>query len=120
MVQNDTTMEDRVGWRKEHSSAWIPARKQVHPSEGGDLREEPPGRSGCWGLLTGTSCWTSRPGQSEDMFDWGDTLDRYENRVLDLMLEDLGIVFHTAPCAPGEHNAFQSVGEGLELELEWV
>lgn len=119
MVQNDTTAEDRVHWQKEHSSAWIPAKNKVHPSGKEETCVKSTSQVRVLGMAYGHELLDLQTrGRVRDMFGTGDTLDRYENRVLDLMLEDLGIVYSSF-VHQGSMMLLQSVGRGRVGAGDW-
>jgi len=119
MVQDNTTMEERVGWQKEHSSAWIPARNKLHPSGREETCVKSTAQVRVLGIAYGHELLDQHTkNMVRDVFGTGDTLDRYENRVLDAMLEDLGIVYSTF-VHQGSMMLLQSVGRGRVGAGEW-
>jgi len=120
MVQDDTTKEERVGWQKDHSSAWIPAGSKVHGSGQEETCVKSTAQVRVLGIAYGHELLDDRTRASvRDMFGTGDTLDRYENRVLDAMLEDLGIVYSTF-VHQGSMMLLQSMGGGKVGAGDWT
>jgi len=119
LVQDSTTMEERMGWQRENSSAWIPSNNKVHPSG----REETCVKSATQVRVLGVAYGHELLDHQtrtmvRNLFGTGDTLDRHENKVLDIMLEDLGIVYTTL-VHQGSMMLLQSVGRGNVSAGDW-
>jgi len=101
IVDDDTPQQERVSWQREHSSAWIPPNNRVHPSG----REE--------------TCVKS-PSQVRILETCLALVIRLidENRILDMMLEDLGIVYSTL-VHQGSMMLLQASGRNRAEAEEW-
>jgi len=92
-----TEMNDpfRTSWQSEFSSAWVP------PTPGmGSGKEETCVKSSAQVRILGIAYGHElldpvTQSRVRDLFGTGDSLDRGENHVLDVMLEELGIVYST-------------------------
>lgn len=92
-----TEMADplRTTWQSEYSSAWVP------PTPGmGSGKEETCVKSSAQVRILGIAYGHElldpvTQSRVRDLFGTGDSLDRGENHVLDLMVEELGIVYST-------------------------
>jgi len=119
IVQDTTTAEERLGWQKDNSSAWIPPNSKVHGSGKEETCVKSTAQVRVLGIAYGHELLDPQTRASvRDMFGTGDTLDRYENRVLDAMLEDLGIVYSTF-VHQGSMMMLQSMGRGRVGAGEW-
>ena len=91
----------RCEWRQEFSSAWLPAgRNHTLPSSSGPVREETCVKSSSQvrilGIAYGHELLDFHTQSSlKNAFGTGDKLDSMDIPVLDLMLEELGIVYST-------------------------
>jgi len=92
-----TEMEDplRTTWQSEYSSAWVPPTRGM-----GSGKEETCVKSSAQVRILGIAYGHElldpvTQSRVRNLFGTGDSLDRGENHVLDLMLEELGIVYST-------------------------
>jgi len=92
------SLEDplRTTWHKKFSSAWLPPNHAVSTRHPG--REETCVKSSTQVRILGISYGhellePATKARLRDLFGTGDSLDKHENRVLDQMLEDLGIMY---------------------------
>ena len=95
VVENGTPEEERKrGWQQEFSSAWLIPRNNVHPSGLEETCVKSTAQVRILGIAYGyekldfnTQCGI------KNCFGTSDELDPDDNRVLDAMLEDLGIIY---------------------------
>ena len=95
VVDNSTPEEERKrGWHQEYSSAWLPHGNNIHPSGLEETCVKSTAQVRILGIAYGyekldfnTQC------EVKNCFGTGDELDPDDNRVLDAMLEDLGIIY---------------------------
>lgn len=104
-----TEMADplRTTWQSEFSSAWVPPTRGM-----GSGKEETCVKSSAQVRILGIAYGHEHldpvtQSRVRNLFGTGDSLDRGENHVLDLMLEELGIVYST----------FVHQGSNLMLEV---
>jgi len=95
-VDDSTPELERKNWQQEYSSAWLVPNSRVHPSG----LEETCVKSSAQVRIVGIACGYEKldfntQASVKDCFGTGDNLDPDDNRLLDLMLEDLGIIYST-------------------------
>jgi len=118
-VDDSTTMEARTSWQREHSSAWIPPNNKVHPSGKEETCVKSTLQVRVLGIAYGHELLDQQTkARVRDLFGTGDTLDKFENWVLDMMLEDLGIVYSTF-VHQGSTMLLQGVERGRVGAGEW-
>jgi len=119
-VQDDTPEEHRLRlWQKDHSSAWIPANNKLHPSGREETCVKSSAQVRILGIAYGHELLNfNTQSRIRNLFGTGDKLDRIENRILDLMLEDLGIIYSTF-VHQGSLRLMQSMGRGRVGVDQW-
>jgi len=119
IVDDNTPQEERVSWQREHSSAWIPPNNRVHPSGREETCVKSPSQVRILGIAYGHEHLdVQTKSLLRNLFGTGDTLDRSENRILDMMLEDLGIVYSTL-VHQGSMMLLQASGRNRVEAEEW-
>jgi len=94
IVDNSHTGEQRRGWQREYSSAWLPAGHNIHPSGLEETCVKSSAQVRILGIAYGYEHLDfNTQSRLKDCFGTGDSLDHTDNRVLDSMLEDLGIIY---------------------------
>ena len=107
VVGPNTTPEQRISWQGEYSSAWIPPNNNIHPSGLEETCVKSPSQVRVLGIAYGHELldFTSQS-MIKNQFGTADHLDPDENRTLDAMLEQLGIIY----------SSFVHLGSQLLLE----
>lgn len=109
VVEENTTPEDRVSWQGEFSSAWIPPNNKIHPTGLEETCVKSASQVRILGIAYGYEYLDfNTQSRVKDLFGTGDHLDPDENRVLDSMLEQLGIIY----------SSFVHLGSQLVLEAD--
>lgn len=94
VVNDDTPPEERLKWQKEFSSGWIPPNNSIHPSGLEETCVKSSAQVRILGIAYGYELLDFHTQhQLKDCFGTGDTLDPDEDRILDAMVEDLGIIY---------------------------
>jgi len=116
----DIKDELRTTWHKEHSSAWVPPNFKVHPSGKEETCVKSSAQVRILGVANGHHLLDGDlQSRLRDLFGTADSLDPIENRVLDMMLEDLGIIYCTF-VHQGSQLMLESKRNTGELRLaEW-
>jgi len=93
-VNDETPPEERLKWQKEFSSGWIPPNNSIHPSGLEETCVKSSAQVRILGIAYGYELLDFHTQQQlKDCFGTGDTLDPDEDRILDAMVEDLGIIY---------------------------
>ena len=116
VVENDTTPEERTSWNEEFSSAWLPPNNKVAPSGLEETCVKSASQVRVLGIAYGYELLDfNTQSRIKDQFGTADNLDPDENRVLDQMLEDLGIIYSNFVHL-GSQQVLEAVG-GERLSL---
>jgi len=120
VVDKDTTQEQRLSWQGEFSSAWLPPKNNVHASGLEETCVKSATQVRILGIAYGYELLDFNTQASvKDLFGSADNLDPEENRVLDRMLEDLGIIYSNFVHL-GSEQVLESSGGGAVSLTHWT
>ena len=119
VVGNDTTKEERTSWQSEYSSAWIPPNNNIHPSGLEETCVKSPSQVRVLGIAYGHELLDfNTQSMIKNQFGTADHLDPDENRTLDAMLEQLGIIYSNFVHL-GSQLLLESTGGGTVGLRDW-
>jgi len=117
----DIKDELRTKWHKEHSSAWLPPRNKVHPSGKEETCVKSSAQVRILGIAYGHELLDyDLQRRLRNHFGTADHLDHTDNSILDIMLEEMGIVYSTF-VHQGSHLMLESKRNNREVGLgDWT
>ena len=119
VVRKETSQEERVSWQGEFSSAWIPPNNNIHPTGLEETCVKSASQVRILGIANGHEQLDLNTQASvRNLFGTGDHLDLEENRILDIMLEELGIIYSSFVHL-GSQQLLEAVGGGRLGLRDW-
>ena len=96
IVDDTTPEEERTKWQNEYSSAWLPPNNTIHHTKQEETCVKSSSQVRILGIAYGYELLDfETQSMLRDCFGTGDSLGPDEIRILDAMLEDLGIIYST-------------------------
>ena len=119
VVEENTSKEERISWQGEFSSAWIPPNNKIHPTGLEETCVKSPSQVRVLGIAYGYELLDfNTQSMIKNQFGTADHLDPDENRTLDAMLEQLGIIYSNFVHL-GSQLLLESTGGGSVGLRDW-